>query len=446
MKILSLFFIFFYSISIQAQTSEEQFLRFVENNRIESVDVFLSDIQELNPNFNINAFNSNELSALMLAAKNRSATMLSLILSYRDRFYIHVNQANTQSYSALIYATLSGCFECVRVLVRHGAELEQIGQYGVNAIFTTLTSNRSLAEKEAIADYLISNNIDLGKRDQHGYATVHYVAALGSENLMRLLLSLQTRINTKTTNGGYFPLYLAAHYGHFNMVKLLLHSNAYLSLQTTNGETPLHVAIRHNDLNIAKLLIEAGMSGTIENQDGEDALLLSAKYNTKEIYTQLYASDQTSRNQQRANKYLQTYHKLEALRSAITQKMLTTRVNNFILADAVFTNDARMLGISFELTSSDSCTKARGAIQFTAPLHMQPRLNQGFFEVLIKVANFNNAELNHLILRFNSEVEGRNFINLFQEYANLVGENDFFSFRFGEPEHTLTSVHNSCHE
>ncbi len=127
--------------------------------------------------------------------------------------------------TALMYAC-QGSLTAARVLVEMGADVNAIGNFGSNALFTAIGNNQN-----EIVELLI----------QHG-ADIH------SES-------------TSTLNDGRFnssPIVYAVAVGNLTAAKLLLHHGANPNTTDRNGETPLGCATLLKSSEISQLLIERG--------------------------------------------------------------------------------------------------------------------------------------------------------------------------------------------
>ena len=127
--------------------------------------------------------------------------------------------------TALMYAC-EGSLTAAKVLVELGADVNAIGNFGSNALFTAIGNKQN-----EIVELLIQNGADIHSE------------------------------STSTLNDGRFnssPLVYAVGVSNLPAVKLLLDNGANPNTKDINGHTPLGNAIRLKASEISNLLIERG--------------------------------------------------------------------------------------------------------------------------------------------------------------------------------------------
>jgi len=127
--------------------------------------------------------------------------------------------------TALMYAC-EGSLTAAKVLVELGADVNAIGNFGSNALFTAIGNKQN-----EIVDLLIRNGADIHSE------------------------------STSTLNDGRFnssPLVYAVGVSNLPAVKLLLDNGADPNTKDINGDMPLGNAIRLKSTEISNLLIERG--------------------------------------------------------------------------------------------------------------------------------------------------------------------------------------------
>ncbi|MBU1535948.1 ankyrin repeat domain-containing protein, partial [Myxococcota bacterium] len=121
--------------------------------------------------------------------------------------------------------------------------------------------------------------VDHGKdrKTPWNYNTMVSPASSGDvDKLRELLKKKEARINIDlVSDWGGAPLHFAAAAGHLEVVKLLLEHKASLSVKNKHGMTPLHCALEAGRLSVALLLIEAGSPLTVEDNRSRTPLLLA---------------------------------------------------------------------------------------------------------------------------------------------------------------------------
>jgi hypothetical protein len=112
------------------------------------------------------------------------------------------------------------------------------------------------------------------------------MAALGGDlTFVNLLLAKDAEVNKK----GWAPLHYAAANGHDDIVKVLLDHSAYVDAGSPNGTTPLMMAARGGHVSTVKLLLDNGADLTMKNQIGMTALDFAKTYKEPDVVKGLSA-------------------------------------------------------------------------------------------------------------------------------------------------------------
>ncbi len=82
---------------------------------------------------------------------------------------------------------------------------------------------------------------------------------------------------------GMTALHWAAAQGHNDIVKLLLDFGANINLQNAEGNTPLHLAARNGNVSTVRLLLARGANATIVNRQGQTPLALAQQYHQRTV-------------------------------------------------------------------------------------------------------------------------------------------------------------------
>eukprot|EP01111_Echinosteliopsis_oligospora_P003611 TRINITY_DN15668_c0_g1_i1.p1 TRINITY_DN15668_c0_g1~~TRINITY_DN15668_c0_g1_i1.p1 ORF type:complete len:138 (-),score=21.45 TRINITY_DN15668_c0_g1_i1:270-683(-) len=81
---------------------------------------------------------------------------------------------------------------------------------------------------------------DPNKRDESGYAPLHYAARWGKQAMCELLVDAGACINVVTRVGLATPLHRASYCGHVQVVEFLIKKGAEINMQDADGMTALH--------------------------------------------------------------------------------------------------------------------------------------------------------------------------------------------------------------
>lgn len=147
---------------------------------------------------------------------------------------------------ALVLAVREGAMRVFGALLAHpGIDLEAQAMNGNTALMmAAFKDNRRAAEA------LLAKG---AKVNRPGWTALHYAAAGGSEDIARLLLAHQARLDAVSPreSGAYTPLMMAAREAQPGMVQLLLAAGADPALKNTEGLTASQIAERAGQADIA---------------------------------------------------------------------------------------------------------------------------------------------------------------------------------------------------
>ncbi len=162
--------------------------------------------------------------------------------------------------SLLMEAAEKGYANIVRVLLKHGAE--------VNALINNVATPLYIAAQEGHADVvktLLEYGVNTEIKASNGFTPLAMAVFNKHINVIKLLL--QAGASTESTiEKGYTPIFVATIGNYFDGVKLLLESKANKNLVILD-KTPVDIAKENNNENINMLL--QGHNVEIKNQIDE---------------------------------------------------------------------------------------------------------------------------------------------------------------------------------
>lgn len=106
-------------------------------------------------------------------------------------------------------------------------------------------------------------------RNRAGETALHLASAVGSTDLVRILLDAGANVNALTEVERRTPLHLACLCDHADVLKLLLNcATAELNSKDRYGDTPLHLAVKNGNAQLVRLLVRHGAKTEIRNLRG----------------------------------------------------------------------------------------------------------------------------------------------------------------------------------
>lgn len=101
----------------------------------------------------------------------------------------------------------------------------------------------------------------------------------GNKPAVEALLAKGAEVNRP----GWTPLHYAAAGGYNEIIRLLLDKSAYIDAESPNKTTPMMMAARGGHIMTVKLLLDEGADATLRNELGMSAIDFAAKHNHKDI-------------------------------------------------------------------------------------------------------------------------------------------------------------------
>jgi ankyrin repeat protein len=141
-------------------------------------------------------------------------------------------------------------------------------------------------KSDKVVAALIANpktNIEI--TDKAGENAMMMASLNGDINIVQTLIAKDAEVNKK----GWAPLHYAAANGHDDIVKLLLDHSAYVDAGSPNGTTPLMMAARGGHVSTVKLLLDNGADLNVKNQIGMNALDFAKQYKEPDVVEGLTA-------------------------------------------------------------------------------------------------------------------------------------------------------------
>lgn len=212
-------------------------------------------------------------------------------------------------WSPLHIAAHRGYTEIVMLLIASGANLDHKDEDGYTPLHKTAWSGNT---KEATI--LLDSGANPNIKDNWGRTPIHLAAsrrekqfvdlliakssadlnlliaaAMGMDDIVKLLIHNRENINIKDLADGSTPLHNALKNGHENIAKFLIAEGADINASDRDGTKPLHLAVMKGFLKVAELLIAKGANVNCHNEDLMYPLHYAALYGHKETVKLLIA-------------------------------------------------------------------------------------------------------------------------------------------------------------
>ncbi|WP_345814094.1 ankyrin repeat domain-containing protein [Paraburkholderia sp. PREW-6R] len=210
-------------------------------------------------------------SRIALVAALACAALASLIAS----------PAQAAPIDSLIKSVKFDDVDGVNKLLAKGMDPNSVDNQGIPLL---VLAAREKSDKVGAA--LLANpktNIEI--QDKAGENAMMMAALNGDIDFVNQLIAKDAEVNKK----GWAPLHYAAANGHDDIVKLLLDHSAYVDAGSPNGTTPLMMAARGGHVSTVKLLLDNGADLTVENQIGMTALDFAKAYKEPDVVEGLTA-------------------------------------------------------------------------------------------------------------------------------------------------------------
>lgn len=171
-----------------------------------------------------------------------------------------------------------GRFDVARVLLAHGAILDQSGTRFEN----TRLYDAAFRHQADTVSFLLSIGRDAAETDARGQTALHAICWQGEysdpdmnvccEQIIRALVSSGASVDARDSSGNT-PLHEATDgdWGNQTAVRVLLELGAQPDPQNSAGQTPLMDAASRGEIECVRLLLAAGANPDTRNQDGFNA-------------------------------------------------------------------------------------------------------------------------------------------------------------------------------
>ncbi len=204
---------------------------------------------------NCGALNKQAQTPLHLAATNGHYDVCETIL---EKDPSQVNSVTTCGNTPLHQAAIGGHVEIIRLLIEHGANIEQADNKGQTPIFISALESQGKAFRA-----LLNAGANINTLSEDSGNVLHAAASKPSSemsfmfNNKKAVDKVKLMIESKDKSGNT-PLHIAATSGNIEAVTDLIKQGANINEPGRDGRTPLHFAADTNQTKVVKILLLNG--------------------------------------------------------------------------------------------------------------------------------------------------------------------------------------------
>ncbi|XP_022111472.1 serine/threonine-protein phosphatase 6 regulatory ankyrin repeat subunit B-like isoform X2 [Acanthaster planci] len=301
-----------------------------------SGNTFATDkIVEAKPSL-INTTQNDGCTALHLAVLEGHAHIVSTLVKQKN---CSKDVKNTKGHTALHLAIIKKHYECAKVLVDNGADVNAQDDEGNTCLhlvmMKVLTSieamlDAALKDKDETAklwddfqqeafQLLVQHpSVDMTLKNNKDLNCLHLAAGSGNKFATDKILEFKPSLINTTQNDGCTALHLAVLEGHAHIVSTLAKQEHCLKdLKNAKGHTALHLAVIKRHYECAKALVDNGVDVNSTDDDGNTCLHLVMRKVLTSIEEML---DATNKDKEECSKDLKNVDGQTALHLATSKK------------------------------------------------------------------------------------------------------------------------------
>ncbi|RVE73883.1 hypothetical protein OJAV_G00035920 [Oryzias javanicus] len=205
--------------------------------------------------------------AVFWAAKGGNVALLQLLLNSGR---VDADCRDSAGTTALMVASHSGHYDCVKELIMQGADINYQRETGSTALFFS-----SQQGHHDVVKLLLEFGASTEFQTKDGGTALTVACQYGHPQVLDLLLRNGANVHDKL-NDGATPLFLAAQEGHVTVIRHLLSCGAKVNQAREDDTTPLWIAAQMGHSEVVKVLLSRGADRDAAGQDGSTALFKAA--------------------------------------------------------------------------------------------------------------------------------------------------------------------------
>ena len=217
---------------------------------------------------------------LMYAARNGNDALVGLLLQHGSEINAQGNSA-----TALKWAVEKDKVSTADLLIAKGADMTLVGNEKERAdhIKWPLLGEAALDGYVDMVKLLLRHGINVDQAASNGATPLILAAKYGHLDVMDTLLANGAKIDMQEKDFGSTPLICAISWNQTDAANFLINHGANPNIFMNSGETALIRAAQHGDSKIVNALIKAKANLNAVDHDGQTALMLACKRNHSSI-------------------------------------------------------------------------------------------------------------------------------------------------------------------
>lgn len=182
----------------------------------------------------------------------------------------NVNASDTGNQTALMLAVQSGDVAMINGLLAYGADPNRQDNDGWTAAMHAVRGNDA-----RILRLLASKGADFSRTSHDGLTALGLAVYDDRQNAAVAMLDSGARADDRMGSAHYTPLMVAAEKGNLTMAQALLQYGAKVDARNAGGLTALMIAAARNHDSLVTLLLKAGADPELRDEGGNTALALA---------------------------------------------------------------------------------------------------------------------------------------------------------------------------
>ena len=266
----------------------------------ERISVLGVDFQYIGDGCSLPVSKKSPVTPLIVAVRNGNLDCVKVLLKYGAEIegrgdFMHIVEHdshpvpyNYKCCTALFIAATCGNVETLRFLVENGGDVNAADDLGLTPLMAAV-KNQFL---DAVI-FLIDQGADVNLQDSSGLTALHYATEVSFDPssclIVKQLINRGANINAVTKNDKCTPLMLACLNENVSVINFLLQNGANVALTDNNGWTALHFVVDECDdpSEIVRSLLNYGADVNARRIDNETPLMVASRFCDEETVTLL---------------------------------------------------------------------------------------------------------------------------------------------------------------